>query len=118
MSVRTETVTTTTTTQYIFEDFKAPFYGCYLDMLSCLLGTFCPCFLGSQNRANSEGREWHYCDCLCWAPCTEYYARQVLRKKYGYDESQIGDTVLTVFCLQCMICQHAREIKEIDSSKV
>jgi len=86
-------------------------FGCLDDIVVCLIVMFIPCYQGGLNKAKADEREWHFCDCCCWAGNVEYYTRQQLRKKYGLSTDEIMDAILLLFCGTCVTCQHANEMK-------
>lgn len=63
-------------------DFRIGLFECLNDKNLCLLGCFCPCYIGGMNKSEADGRPNHFCDCLCWLPSVEYYTRIQLRRKY------------------------------------
>jgi len=69
----------------------------------------------SKNKAEVDGRECTCLDCFCiWCGtggAIEYFTRQQIRSKFGYDYHSCTDCLLLCLCTHCVICQDARELK-------
>ncbi|KAJ6244301.1 duf614 family protein-related [Anaeramoeba flamelloides] len=84
--------------------------GCFSNPKICLMTLFCmPCQL-AKNKASVDQRECTICDCLCGP--REYFTRQQIRSKYGFEQATLMDCIVTGPCLPCAVCQDAREIED------
>eukprot|EP01089_Gocevia_fonbrunei_P020040 TRINITY_DN730_c0_g1_i1.p1 TRINITY_DN730_c0_g1~~TRINITY_DN730_c0_g1_i1.p1 ORF type:complete len:119 (+),score=12.68 TRINITY_DN730_c0_g1_i1:47-358(+) len=96
-------------------DFEEGLCGCFSDFTSCIITYFCPFIQGAFNKAEVDGRDCTVCDflCMCYSANVgvEYYTRQQIRAKFGYDYKSFVDCLLICYCTHCVICQHARELK-------
>ncbi|KAJ6228769.1 duf614 family protein-related [Anaeramoeba flamelloides] len=86
------------------------FLQCLSDIPVCLKTIFCPCLVLAGNKAGADERECNLCDCLCCP--REYFTRQQIRSKYGFEESVLMDCLMTTPpLLMLALCQDARELK-------
>ncbi|KAJ3441792.1 cell number regulator [Anaeramoeba flamelloides] len=86
------------------------FLQCLSDIPICLKTIFCPCLVLAGNKAGADERECNLCDCLCCP--REYFTRQQIRSKYGFEESVLMDCLMTTPpLLMLALCQDARELK-------
>lgn len=85
--------------------------SCFDDIGSCLFTLLCcPCAV-ARNKAMLDNRRCNILDCLFCFPCQEFFNRQQLRAKYGFEQEACGDCVSVFICTCCVVCQDYREQK-------
>ncbi|KAJ6245348.1 er membrane protein complex subunit 7 [Anaeramoeba flamelloides] len=95
---------------FVTNYWDTSFLQCLSDIPICLKTIFCPCLVLAGNKAGADERECNLCDCLCCP--REYFTRQQIRSKYGFEESVLMDCLMTTPpLLMLALCQDARELK-------
>eukprot|EP01121_Diplochlamys_sp_Union-15-3_P013705 TRINITY_DN428_c0_g2_i1.p1 TRINITY_DN428_c0_g2~~TRINITY_DN428_c0_g2_i1.p1 ORF type:complete len:117 (-),score=19.27 TRINITY_DN428_c0_g2_i1:50-349(-) len=90
-------------------DFETGLFACFNDCGICCITFFCPCFTSAKNKAAVDERDCTFCDCICYP--NEYFTRQQIRAKYGFEFNPLVDCLVAMFCYGCTICQHAQELR-------
>eukprot|EP00824_Muranothrix_gubernata_P009154 TRINITY_DN216_c0_g1_i1.p3 TRINITY_DN216_c0_g1~~TRINITY_DN216_c0_g1_i1.p3 ORF type:complete len:119 (+),score=28.19 TRINITY_DN216_c0_g1_i1:32-388(+) len=97
--------------------FTTNLCGCMEDCGGCIYALCCPVCATAKNKADVDGRDCTCCDCL-FAHCfLEYFIRQQIRSKYGFEQAPCADCLVVAFCTPCTICQDAREIQAQEAKK-
>ncbi|EAY04135.1 putative Cys-rich domain containing protein [Trichomonas vaginalis G3] len=89
--------------------YKYDLFSCFEDIPLCLFAVFCPpCAAASNKEALSGGGCW--CPSIGFIP-EIYWTRQIVKTRKHMVRDEVGDCVLTIFCLPCVLVQDGREIK-------
>eukprot|EP01099_Mayorella_cantabrigiensis_P008725 TRINITY_DN828_c0_g1_i2.p2 TRINITY_DN828_c0_g1~~TRINITY_DN828_c0_g1_i2.p2 ORF type:complete len:142 (-),score=42.73 TRINITY_DN828_c0_g1_i2:118-486(-) len=87
------------------------------DLPNCLVdGWICGACSSVVQRATAEGKkdpeplDWILG--LCCVPCSLWYTRQQVEKKYGIHSDPIVDAVLVLFCGPCTVQQQIHEMSK------
>ena len=78
--------------------------GCFSDIKSCCLGTFCTPVLA----CTLSGKMNECCCAGCIGPAS---LRTKHRTQHGIEGSVCTDNLLSCLCLPCALCQLARDLK-------
>lgn len=86
--------------------WSSDLFGCLDDIEVCLCGTFCPC-IHCCMLADTMGE----CFCVPYLPGARAAMRTSLRHRYNIQGTIASDAIVSWCCLQCALCQMARELK-------
>ena len=101
------------------EQWKAPFFGCFDDMSSCILSFCVPCVQYGFNAAKIDGSGCFGACCMyaCCMMCGGYQCaiggakRTSMRNQYMLEESCCCDCCVHWCCCWCALSQEARELE-------
>ena len=84
-------------------------FSCFNDIGICLYGGFCsPC----QNASTlAKLRNEHCTVCHCVFPVSPFWVRQMVKENRGIEKDFCSDSIITVCCYSCAVCQNARMLK-------
>lgn len=94
-----------------YSDWSTSLNSCIMDPKTCLFTMFCCPARVAVNKASLENRPCTCYDVLFILPCQEYFNRQQIRAKYGFEQDACADCLAISLCVCCVSCQHAREIR-------
>ncbi|KAK3279745.1 hypothetical protein CYMTET_12380 [Cymbomonas tetramitiformis] len=78
-----------------------------------MFGWFCYSCLAAENKAELDGRECHWCDCVMSGAPAVYYTRAQMRAKYALEQDPILDFTTACFFGPCVNCQTARILRQV-----
>lgn len=88
--------------------FNTNLFGCFEDIVGCLMVCCLECVPLAANRANVDAREAQWADFFCCP--NPYQTRQSMRIKYGMEFAPFNDCGAALCCTCCFIHQNTREI--------
>eukprot|EP00668_Euglena_longa_P016124 GGOE01020333.1.p2 GENE.GGOE01020333.1~~GGOE01020333.1.p2 ORF type:complete len:120 (-),score=42.20 GGOE01020333.1:614-946(-) len=94
-----------------YGEFETQLWEVWKDSRVALLTLLACPVQAALNKAALDNRSCSILDLFFGCGFQEYYNRQQLRAKYGFDQSAYEDCLSTLLCPLCMTCQDAREIK-------
>eukprot|EP00667_Euglena_gracilis_P028600 EG_transcript_36678 len=94
-----------------YGDFESQLWEVWKDGRVALLTLLACPVQAALNKAALDNRSCSCVDLVCSCGFQEYYNRQQLRAKYGFEQSAYEDCFTLLLCPLCMTCQDAREIK-------
>eukprot|EP00455_Lapot_gusevi_P047319 TRINITY_DN637_c0_g1_i2.p1 TRINITY_DN637_c0_g1~~TRINITY_DN637_c0_g1_i2.p1 ORF type:complete len:133 (-),score=42.63 TRINITY_DN637_c0_g1_i2:235-633(-) len=89
--------------------YQEGLFGCFSDIMGCLVVCCLPQCTLAVNRANTDERPCHILDCLCCVGGA-YVTRQSIRAKYKKEMAPVADCLAACCCPICFIHQDAREL--------
>ncbi|PPQ66821.1 hypothetical protein CVT24_008680 [Panaeolus cyanescens] len=112
-------------------DWSVSLFGCFADMGTCCLATWCPCLAHAKNRRrldhlnrhnapdprrnrilpSEEGMMYLFLEVACdmgWI--LQIATRRNIRERYSIDGSNFSDFMVPFCCPQCDIVQSSREL--------
>lgn len=112
-----------------------PLFDCFSDLPTCVLSTFCCCYVYSQNKLRSAhlqsygvplrervGVYNHECiahvllQCLNAGWALQAISRSDVRRRYGIRGDACNDVLSSACCVPCELVQEHREIQLEESS--
>ena len=86
--------------------YSSGIFGCFEDCNTCILGTFCPCYVLAKSIGNNEPGDgantmWMLLTCCCGCfPCAMWISRNKVQEAYKIEQG-----CLTKFLLcMCVLC--------------
>ncbi|KAI8891486.1 PLAC8 family-domain-containing protein [Globomyces pollinis-pini] len=99
--------------------FENGLFGCFSNIGTCCLATFCPCVVYGQNQAALQNGEGCFLNGLIYTvvaalgcqSCLGAYGRGQVRDARGLDGEFCGDCITHYCCTPCALTQEHAELE-------
>ena len=88
--------------------YNSHLFQCFLDIPSCIFGSFCFLCLNSSNLANILNEDLSLTHLFIFFH--PFWVRKMIQEKNNIHSTYCDDCLVTTFCLCCAICQDSREL--------
>ncbi|EAY15491.1 putative Cys-rich domain containing protein [Trichomonas vaginalis G3] len=89
-------------------DYEGGLFGCFKDIVGCLLTCICIPWANAENWAKVRDEECTLCHYFMIVH--PYWVRKSVLKKRGEEGSNVADCLITTCCMHCVVCQDRREL--------
>jgi len=100
--------------------FQHGLCGCFGNCSVCIITFFCPCYTAGKVAETTGrsclGHSLLFIFCPWISICCECCVRTDIRQSKNIGGSSVGDFCVHLFCLQCALCQEARETGALGST--